>query len=339
MDAIPLRRVADIAVLVPASLSSGLIQKCARLGVPLTLTLGDGYHIASLPPDSRKHHSIAAAQAIHYAQLTPTERLVLAKGFASAKIANYKPLVAARHSLGNADILKALDCCIAGIEQASDINGVRGHEGQAAKLMFSTLDGYIKVPEFHYKKRRRDNPDRMNVLFNFGYYLLFSRLNTMVRAAGLNPYLGFLHDGEDDYETLVCDIEELFRATIDRHLIAMVNLRIIKADDFNENEKGLRLVPLAIKRFLEHFERLLHSDTGGITLLQAMQAQVRAFMRYVTEDKALWYFSYQNSLNLPSGKQEDKANTEGKSERILQRAEYEENEGMQFEADPETNWP
>ena len=293
MDAIPLRRVADIAILAPASLSSGLIQKCARLGIPLTLTLGDGYHIASLPPDSRQHHSIAARQAVHYAQLNESERLVLAKGFAAAKISNYKPILAARHSKGNAEILAKLDKSIAGIEQATEINGVRGHEGMAARLMFSTLDSHIKVPEFHFKKRLREKPDRMNVLFNFAYYLLFSRLNTMVRAAGLNPYLGFLHDGEDDYETLVCDIEELFRAVVDRHLLALVNLRIIKADDFKNTDKGLRLSPLAIKRFLEHFERLLHSDAGGVTLLTAMQLQVRAFARYVTEDQTLWYFSTQ----------------------------------------------
>jgi len=293
MDAIPLRRVADIAILAPASLSSGLIQKCAKLGIPLTMTLGDGYHIASLPPDSRKHHSIAARQAVHYAQLNESERLVLAKGFAAAKINNYKPLIHARHGKGNADILAKLEKSIAGIEQASEINSVRGHEGMAARLMFSTLDSYIKVPEFHFKKRLRDKPDRMNVLFNFGYYLLFSRLNTMVRAAGLNPYLGFLHDGEDDYETLVCDIEELFRAVLDRHLIALVNLRIIKPDDFAQKDKGLRLAPLAIKRFLEHFERLLHSDVGGVSLLDAMHLQVRAFARYVSEDQALWYFSTQ----------------------------------------------
>jgi CRISPR-associated endonuclease Cas1 len=293
MDAIPLRRVADIAILAPASLSSGLIQKCAKLGIPLTMTLGDGYHIASLPPDSRQHHSIAARQAVHYAQLNESERLILAKGFAAAKINNYKPLINARHGKGNAELLAKLEKSIAGIEQASEINAVRGHEGMAARLMFATLDSYIKVPEFHFKKRLRDKPDRMNVLFNFGYYLLFSRLNTMVRAAGLNPYLGFLHDGEDDYETLVCDIEELFRAVLDRHLIALVNLRVIKPDDFAQKDKGLRLAPLAIKRFLEHFERLLHSDVGGVSLLDAMHLQVRAFARYVTEDKALWYFSTQ----------------------------------------------
>lgn len=297
LETIPLRRVADIAVLAPASFSSGLVQRCAKLGIPLTFTLGSGYHVASLPPDSRRYHNIAAAQALHYSQLNEQERLILAKGFAAGKIANYRPLIEARHATGNAELFSHLTECLEGIEQAATISVVRGHEGRAARLMFNTLNSYIKVEAFHFDKRRRERPDRMNVLFNFGYYLLFSRLNTLVRGAGLNPYLGFLHDGKDDYETLVCDIEELFRAPLDRHLVALVNLRIIKADDFQQDAKnGLRLKRPAIHRFLEHFERLLHSDAGGVSLLQAMQAQVQAFVRYISEDKLLWYFNYQRVL-------------------------------------------
>lgn len=302
--AVPLRRVSDIAILAPASLSSGIIQRCAKLGIPLTMALGDGYHIASLAPDSRRYHNIAAAQALHYDKLTDTERLILAKSFAAGKIANYKPLISARHTQGSAELLQTLDDCIAGIESAPDISAVRGHEGRAAKLMFATLNSYIKVSEFNFKKRNRDNPDRMNVLFNFGYYLLFSRLNTMVRAAGLNPYLGFLHDGADDYETLVCDIEELFRAPLDRHLIALVNLRIIKASDIEAREGKMKIAPLAVKRFLHEFEKLLHSDAGGVTLLEAMQAQVQAFVRHVTQGKQLWYFAYRSEARQPEQKSE-----------------------------------
>jgi len=297
VDSIPLRRVADVVVLASVSLSSGLIQKCARLEIPLTMAWGRGCQV-SIPHGSRKQHNIAAAQALHHARLTHAERLEIAQGFAATKIANYKPLINSRHAKGNAELLKKLDDSIADIKQAADLGSVRGHEGRAAKLMFAALNGYIKVPEFHFEKRLRENPDRMNVLFNFGYHLLFARLNTMLRAAGLNPYLGFLHDSEGDYETLVCDIEEVFRAALDRHLIALVNLRIIKAGDFMDKDNRLRLSSLATKRFVEHFERLLHGDAGGISLLQAMQAQVHAVIRCVTEGQSLWYFNCQQDVPL-----------------------------------------
>lgn len=292
VETIPLRRVADVAVLAPASFSSGLVRKCAGFGIPLVFTLESGYHIASLTPDSRRHHAIAQAQCLHYARLSPTERLVLAKAFATRKIENYKPLIAARYQAGHGELLADLDRAIAAIEEAADTDAIRGHEGHAARLIFGALDGFIKVPEFHFRRRRREEPDRMNSLFNFGYYLLFTRLNTLVRGAGLNPYLGFLHDGDDDYESLVCDIEELFRAPVDRLLLSLVNLKIIRPGDFRESSRGLRLQPEAARRFLLRFEEMLHSDVGGLSLLRAMEAQVEAFRRYVAEDRPLWFFQY-----------------------------------------------
>ncbi|MFM8442832.1 MAG: CRISPR-associated endonuclease Cas1 [Methylococcus sp.] len=146
-----------------------------------------------------------------------------------------------------------------------------------------------------FQRRDRRSPDPMNGLFNFGYYLLFTRLNTLVRAAGLNPYLGFLHDGDDDYESLVCDIEELFRAPVDRLLLSLVNLRVIRAEDFRKTASGPRLRPDAVSRFLLHFEDMLHAVVGGVTLLGAMEAQVEAFRRYVTGEQPLWFYRYRSA--------------------------------------------
>jgi CRISPR-associated protein Cas1 len=294
VEILPLRRVREILVLQAASFSSGLVQKCATLGIPLIFTQA-GYHIASFTPDSRRFHAVAQRQALHYASLSDSERLLLAQGFAAQKIQNYLPLLAARYRSGDVGLLAALQDCIHNIEQAESVQAARGHEGHAARLVFKALNEFIAVPEFKFQRRQRDKPDRMNCLFNFGYYLLFSRLNTLARAAGLNPYLGFLHDGDDDYETLVCDLEELFRAPLDRMLLALVNLRIIRPGDFRETPKGLRLNGDASRRFLLRFEEMLQRDVGGISLIRAMEAQVEAFRRYVAEDRPLWLFQYKAS--------------------------------------------
>jgi len=292
---LPFRRISDIIVLDHASFSSGLVRKCTQHNVPLIFTLGSGYHVATVAPDSRRHFGVSERQALHYAGLSATERLLLAKSFASQKILNYQPLLRSRYAPGTSQLLAELDDIIAGIEMAPGVPEVRGHEGRAARLVFQALNSFIKVPEFEFSKRLRDKPDRMNCLFNFGYYLLFSRLNTMVRAVGLNPYLGFLHDGEDNYETLVCDVQELFRSAVDRMLIALVNLRVISADDFRVGDKGLRLESAAIKRLIDRFEHMLHSDMGGLTLLRTMEAQVKALRNHVSDGHPMWYFRYPDS--------------------------------------------
>jgi CRISPR-associated protein Cas1 len=292
LDLIPLRRVADILLLEPASFSTGLAQRCSALGIPLVMGGHGQAAPAMVAPATRRHYAVAQAQALHYARLSATEKLVLAKAFAAGKIENYKPLIAARYEAGHAQLLADLDAALEGIEQAADTQAVRGYEGHAARLVQQALNGFLKVPEFHFQRRGRDEPDRMNGLFNFGYHLLFCRLNALARGAGLNPYLGFLHDGDNDYESLVCDLEELFRAPVDRLLLSVVNLRTIQADDFRETPKGLRLQPAAVRRFLARFEEMLHSDAGGITLLRAMEAQVEAFQRYVLAGQPLWLFQY-----------------------------------------------
>lgn len=299
LDVIPLRRVADILLLEPAVVSTALMQRCSALGIPLVIGGHGRVPPALVVPASRRHHAVAEAQALHYARLSATEKLVLAKAIAARKIENYKPLIEARYEAGHAQLLAELDTALDGIEQAADTRAVRGHEGHAAHLVQRALDGFIKVPEFHFQRRGRDEPDHMNGLFNFGYHLLFCRLNALVRGAGLNPYLGFLHDGDDDYESLVCDLEELFRAPVDRLLLSLVNLRVIRADDFHETPRGLRLQPVAVRRFLARFEALLHGDAGGLTLRQAMEAQVEALRRYVAEDQPLWFFRYKAPRRSP----------------------------------------
>ena len=50
------------------------------------------------------------------------------------------------------------------------------------------LNGFIDHKAFHLTKRERTKPDRINSLLNFGYDLLFSRINATVRAASLAPF-------------------------------------------------------------------------------------------------------------------------------------------------------
>lgn len=305
---LPLRRVSDVVVLNHATISTGLMHRCGQHGIPITVTSPHGQHVVSLAPDSRRYHAVAQQQAWHHLQLSTTERLIMARGFAQQKIDNYKPLVRARYQSGHADWLSQLDRLRDAMEQADTVNSIRGYEGQAAKLVQRQLNEFIKVPAFHFQKRMRGKTDRMNSLFNFAYYLLFARLNTMLRASGLNPYLGYLHDGSDDnYETLVYDVMELFRAPVDRMLLAVVNLRIIQETDFHENELGFRLHPEAIKRLLVRFEGMLHEDLGGMNLLQGMQAQIHGLRRYVTGEGPMWFYQYTQKRTLPRGEATEKA--------------------------------
>jgi len=226
--------------------------------------------------------------------MTDTEILSIAKEFAATKIQNYISLFKQKFKKGDDPFHEELEEAVYQIHLASTIYQVRGVEGQAARRTFQHLNAYLKFPVFHIKKRDRRKPDRINSLLNFGYYLLFSCINVTVRAAGLNPYLGFLHNPGNNYESFVCDIQELFRSRIDRFLQRLINLQIIKEDDFVETRGGFYLNKEAKKKFLNQWEKELNlkASKKSLSLKEHIYTQVVVIKNWILENKILTLYNW-----------------------------------------------
>jgi len=294
IETIPLRRISEIMVMEKTSFSTSFLSECVEKNIPLTITLNSGYYITTIKPDSKKFYDISYEHAKKYCSLTETEVLCIAKEFATGKINNYISLFKQKYVKEQNLFIAELERVIQRMNQAGDIHQVRGFEGSAAKKIFEKLNGLIDDTAFHIKKRERKNPDRINSLLNFGYYLLFSRINATVRAVGLNPYLGFLHSPEDNYESFVCDIEELFRPRINRFIIRLINLKAITKEDFNETLKGSYLKKDAVKTFLNQFEAEMErkSSANTLSLKESIYVQTMVFKNYVLENKPLTFYAW-----------------------------------------------
>lgn len=285
MATIPLRRISEIIMMERAVLSTALARKCVENHIPITLTLNSGYYVTTIKPDSKKYHEISFRHGLKYASLGETEILCIAKEFAAGKIRNYIPLYRQRYRKGFNRYIRMYEDAIASINMASTINEVRGIEGSIARKTFQAMNLFINDERFHLKKRERKKPDRINSLLNVGYYLLFSRINATIRSAGLNPYLGFLHAPANTYESLVSDVEELFRSRIDRLVIRLVNLKTIKTEDFVETARGQRLVSDAFRRFVNQFEGELarKENRSELSLGEHIHVQVGIIKRWVVD--------------------------------------------------------
>ncbi|QEP41849.1 CRISPR-associated endonuclease Cas1 [Ectothiorhodospiraceae bacterium BW-2] len=301
VESLPLHRISELIVLTHASFSTSMVRKCSELNIPIALTMQSGYHTLTITPDSGRYQQIAYQQAIKYHNMSDIDKLALAKSFACAKIATYRYLFRQRYRTGLNELLDKLSETIGSIEAAESVNAVRGYEGIAARACFAELNHHISNPEFHITKRERKNPDRINSLLNFGYYLLFSRINLTIKAMGLNPYLGFLHESGQRYETLSCDVEELFRARVDRLIIRLINLKTITEADFYEREGGgLRLSREATQRFVTHFEREMATPPrgGDESMGKLIHAQAVALRSFFTDDKPLLFFTWGSGWRL-----------------------------------------
>jgi len=296
IETFPLRRISEIIAMEKAVFSTALVRRCAENNIPFTITLGTGYFITTIKPDSKKYYDVAFEHGRRYQALTDTEILSIAKEFAAGKLSNFVSLFAQRYAKGEHLFLAELRRVIERIHCAGDIQEVRGHEGSAAKKIYAHLNEFIDHKEFHIMKRDRRRPDRINSLLNFGFYLLFSRINATVRAVGLNPYLGFLHAPEDNYESLVCDIEELFRASICRFIVKIINLKTIGKEDFTESDQGFYLNKNARKKFLDQLEAEMErkSAKNTLSLKENIYAQTMVVKNYILENKPLSFYRWEN---------------------------------------------
>jgi len=294
IETIPLRRISEIMVMEKTVFSTALLARCSESKIPFTIALNTGYYITTVKPDSKKYYEVSSAHTNRYAQLSETEILCIAKEFAAGKIRNYIAMLIQRHEKQQDTAVNELQFYIQRIYSAANMEQVRGFEAAASKKVYQILNDSIDDVFFHIHKRARKNPDAINSLLNFGYYMLFSRINATVRAVGLNPYLGFLHNPEDSYESLVCDIEELFRARIDRLIIRMINLKIITKDDFVDTGKGCYLKRDSVKKFIRRFEEEMERKNirNKLSMKESIYVQVMRIKHWATEGDSITFYEW-----------------------------------------------
>jgi len=292
---IPLKRISEILTMGPCCWSSTLVAQCVDANIPIVLTTGFGKHVATLGGDSAHHYEVAYRHAAKFESMDASQKLLLAQEFATGKLHNYTSLIRQRYRPGNHILLRELQKIIDDMWAAEDVLALRGFEGIAARKVFPQLNHWIEVPGFHWEGRKRRPPDRLNSLLNLAYHLLFCRINVVVRGEGLNPYLGVLHEANDRYEALVCDIQELFRPHMDRLVVKLLNLSIVNPDDFKQNNFGFWLTKEAKARVLEAFSRELDHEPlahNRATLNEAIALQVRSLRKFFLEDTDIQFFRW-----------------------------------------------
>ena len=124
----------------------------------------------------------------------------------------------------------------------ADLDSLRGAEGMAASLYFKVLALTLKQQreEFAFKSRSRRPPrDRINCLLSFLYALVRHDCIAALTAAGLDPFVGFLHVDRPNRPSLALDLMEEFRPWLaDRLAITLINRQQVGPEDFKEREGG-----------------------------------------------------------------------------------------------------
>ena len=115
---------------------------------------------------------------------------------------------------------------------------LRGWEGVASKIYFTAVNEFLPVQYRFEKRSQHPATDVANALLNYGYGLLYGKIEGALIRAGIDPYVGVMHRDDYNRPVLVYDVIELYRVWVDFVVIQLLRQNIITDEHYSVREDG-----------------------------------------------------------------------------------------------------
>ncbi|MDR0612634.1 MAG: CRISPR-associated endonuclease Cas1 [Dysgonamonadaceae bacterium] len=124
-------------------------------------------------------------------------------------------------------------------EMVSDIAAqLRGWEGITSKIYFEQMNAFL--PERYRFEQCSQHPamDVVNAMLNYGYGMLYGKIEGSLIHAGIDPYIGILHRDEYNRPVLVYDVIEKYRIWTDYVVFRLTMQNIIGEEYYSVKDDG-----------------------------------------------------------------------------------------------------
>jgi len=261
---IPLNHIDRLVVTASTSLSTPLLVALASRGAAVVLMdMRRPSQAAILASPAGLDAARRVAQYRVFSD--PGWRTGWARRLVAAKVRGQMRLldVAAQERADQRQYLLAALTSLARIHQTLrsaeglDPAALRGQEGAASAAYFRA---YTKLfaPALGFSGRNRRPPrDPVNAVLSLGYTLVHVAAVREVRAAGLDPYLGYYHEPQYGRESLACDLVEPLRSGVDAWVWRAFRQRILRAEHFRTAQGACLLGKAGRAAFYQEFEPYL----------------------------------------------------------------------------------
>ncbi|HEB68622.1 MAG TPA: CRISPR-associated endonuclease Cas1 [Desulfobulbus sp.] len=262
---IPAIKVDQIMIFGNAQITTQTMNFCLQAKIPIYLLSGHGRFYGVI--DGFSTDPVLLHRDQFKRADDPGFCVDLARELIRGKIANCRVILlryARKRSLpGFSATADRLQVILAKLGSVTELDGLRGHEGTAARLYFAALSAALD-PDWHFNGRTRQPPkDPVNAMLSYGYTLLYYNIYSFLRTRGLNPQVGFLHPIRAGHPALVSDMIEEFRAIIvDTVVLNLVFNRRLTPALFTFPDaagKGCLLSSRARRLFIRELEKKMNA--------------------------------------------------------------------------------
>jgi CRISP-associated protein Cas1 len=282
-QSVPAQTVEQVVLMGNPQVTGDALVYALELGMPVHYLSGFGSYLGSALPGHSRNGQLRLAQYAVYGD--GVRRLELVKAIVTAKIHN-QSAVLYRHGVKE----NPLKLRKGMVKSQGTIDQVRGIEGLAAREYFACWGAMVGKDWVFGGRNRRPPTDPVNSLLSFAYGLLRGQVTAAVHLAGLDPYIGYLHEVHHGQPAMVLDLMEEFRALVaDNVVLSVLHNKEIQPKDFTESLGAYRLSEGGRKSFLQAFERKMgdeftHPVFGYLcTYRRAIELQARLLGRHLQE--------------------------------------------------------
>lgn len=293
---IPIHMLESLVCFGRVTVSSPLLGYCAEQGITVCYLSEHGKFLARV--EGPVSGNVLLRRAQYRVADHPDQCASIVRNIIIGKIHNQRAVLARgwrdyadhfRDPAAFSHALKRLKRIPQRLLLESDINILRGLEGEAAQSYFSVFDELIRVDEstLRFNGRSRRPPlDAVNALLSFFYTLLTHDCRSALETVGLDPAVGFLHKDRPGRPSLALDLAEEFRAVVPERLtLSLINRRQLGVKDFKKLENGAVFLTDDARRTAliayqekkrEQIQHAYIDEKVDIGLLPYLQAQLLA---------------------------------------------------------------
>ena len=161
-------------------------------------------------------------------------------------------------------------------EVISDVApSLRGWEGAGSRRYFEAI--FTVLPATYRFDGRSKHPatDPFNALLNYGYGMLYGKIEGALIKAGIDPYVGIFHRDDYNRPVLVYDVIERFRVWVDYVVIQLCRQEAFPESCFVERNGGIWLEGLGKRILIQSVNDYLAEvvQLGGLERSRAVHIQ------------------------------------------------------------------
>ncbi len=261
-------KISSIIMSTSAALSTDAVRLALINNIDIIFTQSDGHPMGRI-----WHSKLGSTTRIRKRQLEASlgsEAVTLTKAWIIEKMNNQlefiKDLKKHRSQMSEYldDKIRKISSLIISLtnlkaDKIEDIaDTARGLEGTSGRLYFETIS-YVLPGQYQFNGRSmRPAKDAFNAFINYGFGILYTRVEKCLMIAGLDPYVGFLHRDDYNQKSMVFDFIEPYRIFVETsvfRLFAAKKVNNAHTDEITNgvtlNKEGKELLVTALNNYME----------------------------------------------------------------------------------------